>query len=127
MAKMDVRWKNVGDPDEFVGGVLSAEAGDIPRQLVTAHGWCLDDVPLERITVDGVMIERHDHDDIHVQRRDAFIGMMLNGEEVYPLIVMGPNFSLVDGYARYRACKKLGVGKVRVARQILSIGEQISA
>lgn len=124
---MNARWKNIGDPGGFVSGVLSVEAGDIPQQLVTAHHWYLDDVPLEQITVDGALIERHDHENIHVWRRDAFIGMILNEEEVHPLIVVGLNSALADGYARYRACKKLGVSTVKVARQILQVGAQISA
>jgi ParB-like chromosome segregation protein Spo0J len=40
------------------------------------------------------------------------------GIPIYPLILLGKNLFLVDGYARYRALKELDIKKVKVIRQI---------
>lgn len=114
---MSLRWKYVADPDAYVALTLAREAGDIPRETIAAHAWYVAELPLSSIKVDEAMVRRHDLDEAHSARRDRFARTIARGDELLPLIVLGGESRLVDGYARYRACKMLGIERVRVLRQ----------
>lgn len=114
---MSLRWKHVADPDAYVALTLAREAGDIPRETIAARAWYAAELPLSSIKVDEAMVQRHDRDETHSARRDRFARTIERGDELLPLIVLGGELRLVDGYARYRACKMLGIERVRALRQ----------
>jgi hypothetical protein len=97
--------------------VLASEAGDIPAKKIRQGKWVLDTVSLHEITIDERMASEHDSDPRHVKRRDEFVTSIRAGREINPLIVLGEDLFLVDGYARYRALKICNVKRVQVLRQ----------
>ncbi|NYH92188.1 hypothetical protein [Actinopolymorpha rutila] len=52
-----------------------------------------------------------------MRRRDGFVERIRSGVHLPPLIVLGRELKLVDGYARYRALRLLGIGSAQVLRQ----------
>jgi hypothetical protein len=114
---MSLRWKHVADPDAYVSLTLAREAGDIPRETIVARAWEVTELPVSNIEVDEGMVQRHDLDETQRARRDGFARAIERGDALLPLIVLGGELRLVDGYARYRACKMLGIERVRVLRQ----------
>lgn len=112
-----VRWDVVEDPATHVRNVLDREAPDIPNALVIAYDWCQCEVALAELRPDRAMLERHDEDDAHVRRRDDFVELIRAGAPILPLIALGPGLRLVDGHARYRALRVLGVDQAQVLRQ----------
>ena len=113
---MDVRWLPTDDASAYVKRVLAKEADDIPA-AITRYGWYADEVPLDDLRVAEDLIERHDREATHVERRDRFEARIAAGEAIPPLIALGADLFLVDGYARYRALRRLGVTRAHVLRQ----------
>lgn len=114
---MRIRWEVVNDPSTYVRSVLDREAPDIPRTRVAECDWFQCEVPLSGLRPDREMLERHDNDETHVRRRDRFVELTLAGAPLLPLIALGDGMRLVDGYARYRALRLLGVDQAEVLRQ----------
>lgn len=63
------------------------------------------------------LIERHDDEAVHIERRNRFEVRIAAGEAIPPLIALGADLFLVDGYSRYRALRRLGVSRAHVLRQ----------
>lgn len=114
---MDVRWLPIKDPSALVMRVLAKEADDIPVAAITRYDWYVGDVPLDDLRVAEDLIERHDRELVHVERRDRFEARIIAGEAIPPLVALGADLFLVDGYARYRALRRLGVPRAHVLRQ----------
>lgn len=109
-----VNWKKVDDATTYVKETLAREADDIPQDLIDKKNWTLKTLDINDIKVNEEMIERHDKTEEHIGRRDSFIESIDNGTEILPLIALGDDKFLVDGYARYRALKKAGVNEIQV-------------
>lgn len=107
----------VDDPAGFAGRVLRAEAPDIPEDKINRQPWALRTLRLEQVAVDEAMVALHDDDPVHLQRRDGFVQMARAGEPWPPLIALGVDRFLVDGYARIRALRLLSVGQALVVLQ----------
>ncbi|MDO8571041.1 MAG: hypothetical protein Q7R97_05675 [Candidatus Daviesbacteria bacterium] len=118
---MIIKWKNVPDIYNYVCKTLAMEAEDIPIDKIDKGIWYLDEIDISQIITDKEMIERHDQNSLHIQRRDNFIDLIKKGKEILPLIILGEDLFLVDGYARYRALKKLEINKVKLFRQRFSL------
>jgi len=114
---MVISWENIGDSDKYVHEILALEAADIPVEVINAGKWFSDEIDLSTIMVDQNMLENHDKDPVHIKRRDDFIKSFNKKVEIKPLIVLGERLILVDGYARFRALKKIGVKMAKVLRQ----------
>lgn len=97
--------------------VLTLEAEDIPAEQVNQAPCFVDTVALDAITIDQCMVREHDRDPVHAARRDGVVASIRAGNEIRPLIVLGNESFLVDGYARYRALKSLNIQRVQVLRQ----------
>ncbi|SDS69880.1 ParB N-terminal domain-containing protein [Microlunatus soli] len=69
------------------------------------------------LSVDESMVARHDDDPVHQDRRDRFCQAIVSGEELPPLIAIGVDCRLVDGYARLRAARLLEIEDVSVLVQ----------
>jgi hypothetical protein len=107
----------IDDPSAFVVAILAEEASEIPVELVTSHDWFQDTLDLEILDVNEDLVAVHDADPIHVARRDGFVDRIRAGESIPPLIALGAPLHLVDGYARCRALRSLGVRRAAVLRQ----------
>jgi hypothetical protein len=114
---MQVQWQTVGDPSAYVRSVLLEQAPDIPDALIVERPWLQEEIALAALAPDLEMIERHDSQARHIRRRDGFVAAVRGGAEIPPLIVLGKNHKLVDGYARYRALRFLGLDHGQVLRQ----------
>jgi len=113
-----MRWRRVDDAGRYVREVLAAEADDIPSGLIDRGRWCqVDGFALVDLTVDEAMVAGHDADATHRHRRDRFVEQMLAGEPIPPLIALGADRFLVDGYARLRAVRLLGESHASVLLQ----------
>lgn len=115
---MKVKWVKVVDIYTYVLATLSLEADDISKQNIDAFPWVLKKIELDKLEVSKALVETHDKEEIHIKRRDDFIIMIQQQKPILPLIALGEKLSLVDGYARYRALKKLGVKNAAVLCQI---------
>jgi hypothetical protein len=93
------------------------EADDIPQSIIHQASWCIETVSLDKIRVDQKMIDDHNGELVHIKRRDGFIKTINDGRKILPLIVLGKELFLVDGYSRYRALKQLNITHATVARQ----------
>jgi hypothetical protein len=107
----------IADPGAYAVTILAHEASDIPTELITSHDWFQDTLSLDTLDVNEDMVARHDTDPIYVARRDAFVARIRGGEPIPPLITLGSTLHLVDGYARCRALRSLGVRMADVLRQ----------
>jgi hypothetical protein len=114
---MEIVWKCIDDIYNYVRGTLSQEAPDIPGHLVDQAPWYVETVDLDEIKVDQEMIDCHDIQAIHIKRRDDFVLSCRSKKPLLPLILLGKDDFLVDGYARYRALRMLNVDQVSVIRQ----------
>lgn len=114
---MKIKWVTVENIEEYVKKTLAAEADDIPQSLINEAPWILVEVKSSKIHPNAQMIDDHNQDPIHISRKDNFINMIKNGEAILPLIVLGKNLSLVDGYARFRAFRDLEITKIQVFKQ----------
>lgn len=114
---MEVLWQAIADPSAYALAILGEEASDIPVGLVTSHEWFQDSLDLATLDVNREIIARHDADSVHLARRDGFVGRILDGESIPPLIVLGTTLHLVDGYARWRALRALRIARASVLRQ----------
>lgn len=110
-------WKPIADPDAYVRDRLAEEADDIPADLIAAKPWTIAEMRRDQLRVDTEMIAEHDANPIHCARRDGFVATIRAGDPIPPLIVLGDDRFLVDGYARYRALALLGVDRVMVLCQ----------
>jgi len=115
-----MQWAVISDPQKYVMDVLASEAGDVPDEKIHQGNWVLDTVSLDDIRIDQRVASDHENDPLHTKRRDGFVASITAGKEIKPLIVLGDDLFLVDGYARYRAMKLLNVKRVRVLRQKLT-------
>jgi hypothetical protein len=116
-AFMDIKWKRVENIEEYVKKTLAREASDIPQSEIDASPWVLAEMDVSKIHTDTHMITNHDNDSLHIARKESFEEMIRKGEELLPLIVLGKNLYLVDGYARFRALRDLGISKIQVFKQ----------
>jgi len=114
---MDIKWKSVKNIEDYVKKTLAEEANDIPQFEIDASPWILAEIEISEIHTDTQMIADHNDDPLHVARKDHFKDMIKKGEKLLPLIVLGKNLSLVDGYARFQALRDLGISKIQVFRQ----------
>ncbi|MGH7487782.1 MAG: hypothetical protein ACREMY_19595 [bacterium] len=116
---MEVRWRAIAEVDVYVRGVLEREASEIPTVLIESHPWRqVPDLALSDLHVDESMVARHDDTALHQRRRDGFIALVTTGKPLLPLIALGCERHLVDGYARLRALRKLGVDAASVIIQV---------
>jgi hypothetical protein len=109
----------ISDPIGYVTGVLSHEAPDISPDAIKRFPWQVDDLRLDKLRVDTAMLARHDRESIHVKRRDLFVTSIIAGRPIAPLIALGGDLILVDGFSRYRALTKLDVDHGPVLRQVI--------
>ena len=63
------------------------------------------------------MVADHDTSVVHRRRRDGFCGAIREGVQLPPLIAIGPERHLVDGYARLRALRMLAIDRASVIVQ----------
>lgn len=117
LKEIQTNWVESADVEKYTRFVLATEADDIPQEKIDAGEWVLGEVTINEIKVDIEMIRKHDSQDLHVGRRDGFVTTIKLGKPILPLIVLGRDKFLVDGYARYRALKQIGVDKVKVIFQ----------
>jgi len=116
-AGMEIVWKRIDDVYNYVRGTLYQEAPDIPGHLIEQAPWYVETISLDAVKVDQQMIDCHDTQEIHIKRRDHFVESCRSKTPLPPLIVLGKDDFLVDGYARYRALGMLNVDQVSVIRQ----------
>jgi len=118
---MNITWIGIKNIPEYIRAMLTWQANDIPKELINRGRWVQEVIPINEINTEDKMVERHDHDPTHIRRRDSFIDSINSFGPLLPLIVLncerGEKY-LVDGYARYRALKKLGVERASVLRQV---------
>ena len=114
---MDVHWTQIADPLAYVVDILAAEAPDIPIDVIARGRWYVDDVRVGDLNANRALLERHDRDPLRLERRDRIEARIIAGEAIPPLIVLGTELVLVDGYARYRALQGLHTQRARVLRQ----------
>lgn len=114
---MKINWNTISDLEKFVKVVLAKETDDIPMDKIDQGKWVLEEIDLSRLSVDEELISDHDKDPLHIKRRDDFVDLINTGTPIKPLIALDKKMFLVDGYARYRALKKLGFKKAMVLRQ----------
>lgn len=114
---MRVNWEEITDKEAYVKKTLRVEASDIPMEKINAAEWREEEVRLSRLKIDRLLIEDQDKVMLHNQRRDKFMEAIRRGEAIKPLIALGRERFLVDGYARYRACVKMGIERARVVFQ----------
>jgi hypothetical protein len=107
----------VSDAATYVHDVLRQDAPEIPSDLYLGRDWIQGELELSALAPDQEMIARHDRQQRHVDRRDRFIAAIRSGTEIPPLIVLGPDRKLVDGYARIRALRLLGVERAQVLQE----------
>lgn len=120
MNVVNASWIAVADPEGYVRRVLAREADDIPAALIDAFPWRQErDLSLVDLRVDEDMVARHDRIPLHRQRRDGFIERISAGEPIPPLIALGADRFLVDGYARIRALRRLGIGRASSIVQLI--------
>jgi ParB-like chromosome segregation protein Spo0J len=98
------------------------EAEDIPKELIEKGIWIQEEINLSEIQIEKSILEEHDNNPIHIKRRDKFIKSIEKGMPILPLIILncarGERY-LVDGYARYRALKSIGIKTIFVLKQEL--------
>ena len=114
---MDIKWKSVENIEEYVKKTLAEEAHDIPQLEIDASPWVLAEIEVSKIHTDRQMIADHNNDPLHIARKDHFKDIIKKGKELLPLIVLGKNLYLVDGYARFQALRDLGISKIQVFKQ----------
>lgn len=116
---MNICWIEIKNINEYVTATLQAEASDIPQELLHKYPWVQEIISIHAINTDTEMISNHDSDTVHIKRRDGFVQRIQSGYPMLPLILLhsdrGENY-LVDGYARYRALKMIGVKEVSVIK-----------
>jgi hypothetical protein len=115
-----ISWKTPENIEEYVRVVLAKEADDIPKKKIDAGTWILDEVDFELIKANKDMVTDHDQDSLHIGRKQGFLESFENNIPIYPLILLGTEMYLVDGYARYRALKHLGIKKIKVIKQLFN-------
>jgi hypothetical protein len=116
---MIASWMTVADPESYVRRVLAREADDIPVALIDAFAWRQHhDLSLADLRVDENMVARHDRIPLHLERRDGFMERISAAEPIPPLIALGADRFLVDGYARIRALRRLGISHASVLVQV---------
>jgi hypothetical protein len=113
-----VTWLRPEDPSDFVHVVLQLEAPDIPAAKLDGP-WIQRVVPAEQLAVNEAMVAEHDATPEHQQRRDGFVNSFRTGVPVLPLIALGAERYLVDGYARIRAARLVGLRDVEALVQDL--------
>lgn len=111
-----IRWQQVADPEAYVRAVLRNEAPDIPASKLAGR-WRQTEIADTALEVDQRMIAEHDANPVHQSRRDTFVALILDGGPIPPLIALGTRHYLVDGYARLRAARRLGVPTVEAIVQ----------
>lgn len=115
---VDIIWSHPRDPSEFARHVLHAEAPEIPAEKLDGR-WRQEIIPSDELAVNEEMVTEHDADPVHQARRDRFIAMIRAGEPLPPMIALGSDRYLVDGYARLRAARQLDLSDVAVIVQRL--------
>lgn len=96
-----INWIEPVNIERYVRSVLAIEADDIPQDKIDSGKWTLGEVQLEEIKVDLDMLKKHDSQELHISRKDNFVATIKIGKPILPLIVLGREKFLVDGYARY--------------------------
>jgi len=114
---LSARWLQISDAGSYARRILNEEAPEIPTDLVENGSWTQETMSPADLLVDESMVARHDDDPLHQDRRDGFSQAILSGEELPPLIAIGPDRHLVDGYARLRAVRQLEINEVSVIVQ----------
>ncbi len=114
---MHITWKDVPNIKQFVDDVLHQEASDIPQHEIDAGKWYLDEIDINDISIDIKIVESHKASETEIKLTESFIQSLMDGQAIFPLIVLWKDVMLVDGYHRFLALKKLNVMKVKVFRQ----------
>lgn len=94
---------------EHVVNTLKLECPEIPSEVYVGKNYSYSELNLDHITVDKELIANHNLEPLHINRRDIFIKMINDQKSIMPLIVLAPKNFLIDGYARYRALKHIGI------------------
>jgi ParB-like nuclease domain len=117
---MKITWIEIKNVKEYVDAMLKWQADDIPKELIDRGTWVQRTIQISEVQAEQSMVDDHDNDPIHIKRRDGFIESIQVGAPILPLIILncdrGEKY-LVDGYARYRALKEMGVKEVHVLCQ----------
>lgn len=106
------RWLRISDAGSYARQILGEEAPEIPTDLIENRSWTQLTMSPDALLVDESMVAKHDADPVHQDRRDRFRQAILAGQELPPLIAIGPDRHLVDGYARIRAVRQLKIDDV---------------
>ncbi|NMB56879.1 hypothetical protein GYA19_03000 [Candidatus Beckwithbacteria bacterium] len=115
---MKIQWASIPNISSYVKQTLAKEASDIPLAKINFYPWHLLEMPLSSLKVDQDLINRHDKEELHIQRKLNFINMIKKGEAILPLIALGSDYFLIDGYARFRVLRDLGIEKAEIICQI---------
>lgn len=111
-----VKWLRPASASQFVRDVLRLEAPDIPAPKLDGL-WSQRTLAITELSVNEAMVAEHDVDAVHRRRRDGFVSAFRSQDPVPPLIALGPERYLVDGYARLRAARFLGLRELEVLVQ----------
>lgn len=117
---MHITWIHIRNIKEYIDARHQYEFNDVPKELFDKGEWLQDEIDIDQIQVDVKLIEIHNGDPVHIDRRDNFINAINAGSPILPLIILNcerGEWYLIDGYARYRALRYLGVKSVSVLRQ----------
>jgi hypothetical protein len=109
----------VTDLAAFVRRIVDEEAPSVEWLIEGHERWVQVEVPLAELDVDEALIARHDADALHCARRDRVLGALRDGAELPPLLAVPTDerdLWLIDGYARVRALRLMGVDRVQVVR-----------
>ena len=117
-----VKWLRPASASKFVRDVLQLEAPDIPVTKLVGP-WSQRALAITELLANEAMVAEHDADVVHRRRRDGFVSAFRSQEPVPPLIALGPERYLVDGYARLRAARLIGLRELEV---LVQVGERTS-
>lgn len=117
LTMVTARCLQIADAGTYAQRILREEAPEISAAVIEGRGWTQTLLTPDDVLVDEAMIARHDADPVHQERRDRFRQAILSGQELPPLIAVGPDRHLVDGYARLRAVRLFKIEDVSVIIQ----------
>lgn len=112
----EINWLRPASASQFVHAVLRLEAPDIPPAKLEGP-WSQRRLAIAELRANEAMVVEHDADPVHRRRRDRFVNAFRSRAPIPPLIALGEDRYLVDGYARLRAARLLGLQEVEVLVQ----------
>lgn len=114
-----VAWITVTDLASFVRRIVDEETPSVDGLVEGYQRWVQADVSVGELDLDEALIARHDADPLHCARRDRVLQALHAGAELPPLLAVPTGerrLWLIDGYARVRALRVMGVDRVQVVR-----------